>query len=150
MQSDEHAARLADEHAIITEIGDQLRILVSSTPRKDPAQWVAELCRQFDNYVAHLRQHLGREEDDGYLAQVMESWPTLSGAVDIIRYEHEELTRLIQDVQNTVHELTPQDNLLRRDCCERVKQLMYWIERHEEHENYIVTFAFTQDLGTNG
>jgi hypothetical protein len=44
--------------------------------------------------------------------------------------------------------LAPEDKLLRRDCCERVKQLMFWIERHEEHENHIVTYAFTQDLGT--
>ena len=150
MQSDEQAVRLADEHAKVTEMGDRLRTLISSPPRGDLAQWIAELRRQFDDYVAHLRQHLEREEAGGYLAQVIALRPTLSGAVDIIRYEHDELTRLIQDVQAAVHELSPRDNLLRRDCCERVKQLMHWIERHEEHENYIVTFAFTQDLGTNG
>ena len=148
MSTSERAGWMKDEHAKVAEAADRLREVTASAPRGDRAEWLARLRTRFDDYASHLREHLAQEEEGGYLTHVVELRPTLSEAVEIIRQEHEELTHIIQDVQAAVHELAPEDNLLRRDCCERVKQLMFWIERHEEHENYIVTYAFTQDLGT--
>jgi hypothetical protein len=36
-----------------------------------------------------------------------------------------------------------------RDFCHRIEFLLGYIERHEELENNLVTFTFTQDLGEN-
>ena len=43
--------------------------------------------------------------------------------------------------------LAATDVLLLRDCCKRIECLLAWLDRHEEHENHLVVYAFTQDWG---
>jgi hemerythrin-like domain-containing protein len=150
MESGNLARGLLGEHARIAELGDQLRGVVASPPRGERKQWLDAMRFCFDEYALHLQQHLKTEEEGGYLRQVVELRPTLSEAVEIIRHEHSELAQILQDVQMAIHDLRPADNLMLRDCSERIKNLMHWIERHEEHENHIVMYAFTQDLGMPG
>ena len=146
MDANEVADWMVQEHAKITELSDQLRQMVAAPPRGDRGVWVRELQSRFEEYFGRLHRHFEMEEQGGYLTEVLQLRPTLSAAVALVQQEHEELSELFQDVQSAVRELAPTDNLVLRDCCERVKQLLAWIERHEEHENHIVLYAFTQDL----
>lgn len=148
MQRDDLAGWMLDEHAKVHALSDELREMVTGRPRGDRAQWIKDLGRLFDDFAAHLRRHASLEEEGGYLTHVLQLRPTLSEAVDIIKREHEELTTILRDLQAAVHELAPTDNLLLRDCCKRVEHFLTWVERHEEHENHIVIYAFTQDIGT--
>lgn len=148
MQKDDVAAWMLDENAKIRKLSGQLREKVTGPPRGDRPKWIADLQSRFDDFATRLRRHAEMEEQGGHLAQVVEVRPTLSKAVEVIRHEHEELTVILEDVQAAVHELAPTDNLLLRDCCKRVDHFLSWIERHEEHENHIVLYAFTQDIGT--
>ena len=147
MGTDDKAAWMFEEHTKVAELSDRLREMVASPPRGDRARWIANLRSRFDDFAMHLRRHLAMEEEGGYLTQVLELRPTLSQAVDLIEHEHQELTRIFDDVQAAVHELSPTDNLLLRDCCQRVEHLLAGIERHEEHENHLVAYAFNQDIG---
>ncbi|MFQ5807848.1 MAG: hemerythrin domain-containing protein [Phycisphaerae bacterium] len=148
MQTDDLSTWMLDEHAKIHELSDALREKVVAPPRGDRAQWVADLRSSFDDFSEHLQQHLTMEEKGGYLSQVVELRPTLSEAVDIIKHEHEELSQILSDLRAALGELAPTDVLLLRDCCKRVQHFLSWLERHEEHENHLVLYAFTQDIGT--
>ena len=148
MQTNDAFSWMLDQHAKTRELCEQLHEKVATPSRGDPAEWLADLRVRFGEFTEYMRQHMDREEEGGYLTHVVELRPTLSEAVDIIRHEHEELKRIIDDVQGAVNELSPNDVLLLRDCCKRVEHLLLWIERHEEHENHIVMYAFTQDIGT--
>ena len=148
MSSENLSAWMLDENARIHELSGELRAKVTQRPRGDRAAWIADLGHRFDEFAHHLRQHRAMEEEGGYLRQVTELRPTLTGAIDVIHHEHNELSTILDGVQAAVHELEPDDNLLLRDCCRRVEHFRTWIERHEEHENHIVMYAFTQDLGT--
>ncbi len=147
MHADDLTNWMLDEHEKIHELSAELRATVAAPPRGDRATWIARLRDRFDGFAAHVSRHLEMEEQDGYLTQVVELRPTLSEAVELIRHEHEELTEIFRDVQAAVHELAPTDILLLRDCCKRIECLLTWIERHEEHENHLVLYAFTQDIG---
>ena len=147
MNVDDLTTWMLEEHAKIAELVDHLRARVASPPHGDRAAWIAALRGEFDEFADRMARHLAMEEEGGYLTQVVELRPSLSQAVEIIRNEHEELTQIFQDVQEAVHELAATDVLLLRDCCKRIECLLTWLDRHEEHENHLVVYAFTQDWG---
>lgn len=150
MPSEDLSNWMLEENAKVHEMGSDLRAKVTQRPRGERAAWIADLRARFDDYAAHLRRHRAMEEEGGYLSQVTTLRPTLAPAIEVIRHEHAELTTILDDVQVAIHELTPTDNLLLRDCCRRIEHFLAWIERHEEHENHIVMYAFTQDIGSPG
>ncbi|MBU0640875.1 MAG: hemerythrin domain-containing protein [Planctomycetes bacterium] len=146
METKEVAAWMVAEHEKICTLNDEIRALIARAPRENLGPWIADLRGRFDEFVKRLDQHMTIEEEDGYLAQVRELRPALSEAVDMIKHEHIELLQILHDIQAALHQLAPTDNLLVRDCCRRIEQLLLWIERHEEHENHIVMYTFTQDI----
>ena len=148
METNELTAWMLNEHEKTRELIDELRDRVTASPRGDRASWVEDLRKRIDEFTSRMCKHMELEEEGGYLTQVMELRPTLSEAVEIIKGEHEELKVILEGVQTAVHELAPTDNLLVRDCCKRVEHVLTWLERHEEHENHIMIYAYTQDIGT--
>jgi hemerythrin-like domain-containing protein len=148
MQNNDVSPWMLEEHAKIHDLGEQLQAKVAAPPREGRARWLEELRGCYHEFAERLRRHMKAEEEGGYLTHVREMRPTLSEAVDIIHHEHEELRRIVADVQSAVDELKPTDVLLTRDCCKRIEHLLLWVERHDEHENHIVMYAFTQDIGT--
>lgn len=150
MQGQALTAWMLEENAKVHQLSGELREIVSQPPRGSRAAWIKDLQGRFGDFAGHLRWHERMEENGGYLTQVAELRPTLSKAVETIRHEHQELTTILEEVQAAVESLTATDNLVLRDCCRRIEHFLSWIERHEEHENHIVIYAFTQDLGMPG
>jgi len=130
------------------ELGAGLREHIVSVPGTGREAWLAELTRRFDHFVNHLRQILAAEEQQGYLTPVLEQRPSLSQQVELLRHEHDELRILADDLQRMVHSLRPEDHLLLRDTCTRIQVFLGHLQRHEEHENHIVLYTLTEDIGT--
>ena len=139
---------LRSENDRLVELADRLRERIAKPPRGDRRIWVQELCERFDEFAACLRQRVARHEEGGYLKPVCEARPSLTEQVALLEHEHRELKLLIDKVERAVHQLSPTDNLLLRDCCKRIDLLLGWLERHEEHENHILLYAFAQESGT--
>jgi hemerythrin-like domain-containing protein len=150
MDSHEVSSWMIEENAKVHVLSGELRAKVTQRPRGDRAEWIADLQRRLDEFARHLNGHRSMEEDGGYLSQVVELRPTLAGAVEVIHHEHDELEEILTDLHAAVRELRETDILFLRDCCRRVQHFLDWLERHEEHENHIVMFAFTEDLGVGG
>jgi hemerythrin-like domain-containing protein len=138
---------LRHEHDDAHELASRLRERIASPPRGGKERWIVELRDRFDGYGAQIRQRMAEEEKRGYLTPLLQIRPSLSGAVDVLRHEHDELARLIELVGRSVHQLVPKHNLLLRDCCKRMEDLLCWVERHEEHENHMVLYALVEDGG---
>lgn len=147
METNDMTSWMLGEHGKIRELNDELRAAVTTPPRGNREEWLAGVVKRIDEYVSRMREHMLKEEEGGYLTHVIELRPTLADSVDVLKYEHDELNALMDDVQAAVKELSPTDNLLLRDCCRRIEHLMTWMDRHEEHENHIMIYAFTQDIG---
>jgi hemerythrin-like domain-containing protein len=135
---------LRGEHNELNRCADRLREKVAKTPPAARQNWIEDLRARFDDFAACCRQHMVGEEERGYLKPVAEARPALMEAVTLLKREHEELTRIIDSLQRAIHGLTPKARLLLRDCCKRVDDLLYWVERHEEHENHLVLYAFSE------
>jgi hemerythrin-like domain-containing protein len=71
--------------------------------------------------------------------------PHLSSEVDRLQHEHEELGRLMDQVQAALDELRAEDGLLIRSCCVRIATLLSYIEQHEEQEQRLLLHMFSRD-----
>jgi hemerythrin-like domain-containing protein len=138
---------LRREHDDFHELTDRLRERVAKTPPGTRDRWIEELRARFDDFATSFRRRMAEEEKDGYLKPVLEARPSLAAPVELLQHEHDELTRIIDSVQRAVQQLSARDNLLLRDCCRRIEDLLHWVERHEEHENHIVLYVFAGDTG---
>ena len=149
MEPKKLAAWMKQEGARVTQLSQALQEHIVLVPSGNLREWLAELGRRYDHFAAHLRRMMHIEEEDGYLLPVVEQRPTLGEEVESLRHEHDELRRLMDDLERTVHELVPGDQLLIRDCCLRLQTFLGHVGRHEEHENHMVLYSFTQDIGTD-
>ena len=150
METRDYANWLQQEHQRAAELAAVLREKVGCIPQGGFEQWLAELRDRFDHLRAHLQKHMALEERGGYLTAVLEQRPTLSGAVELLRNEHRELTRIMNGIHQTLHEVAPQDTLMIRDSCVRIQNLLSYVEHHEARENSLVLSVFTEDLGAGG
>lgn len=139
---------MQSEYERVHELANRLREHIVSRPRGELTLWLKELSLRYDHFAAHVLRHLELEEEDGYLLPVLEQRPTLARQVEILRHEHDEIKQLIKNVGEAVHALKSSDSLLIRDCCTRIQVLLGHVERHGEHENHMVLYVFTQDMGT--
>jgi len=147
--SDNFADRIRAENERVIELADALRRRVAVVPRNNLAVWIRETQGQFEKFRAHKIKHMALEEGDGYMASVLEQRPTLAPQVDALKHEHAELVRIMDGVHKAVGDLMPNDKLSVRDCCDRVRNLLSYVEHHENAENMLVTFVFTHDVGTH-
>ena len=143
---------LREEHTKVRNLLDRLREKVGVVPRANLGPWIEEVRDRFDHLRAHLTKHMALEEfeEGGYLSAVLERRPALSEKVEWLKHQHAEFIRIMDGIHRAVHELTPEDRLLVRDCCRRIEDLLSYIDDHDDDENMLVTYAFTQDLGTRG
>lgn len=130
------------------ECGQRLRERAVKSPPGAREKWIEDLQVRFDAFADCFRKRVAKEESAGYLKPVLETRPRLAESVAVLKREHGELTRIVDGVDRSVHRLTSRDNLLLRDCCKRIEDLLSWVERHEEHENHMVLYAFAEDSET--
>lgn len=147
--SDNIADRIRAENEKVIELADALRKRVAVVPRSNLAVWIRDMQEQFEKFRAHKIKHMALEERDGYMQFVLEQRPTLAPQVDQLKHEHAELARIMDGVHKAVADLMPDDKLRVRDCCDRIRNLLSYVEHHENAENMLVTFVFTYDMGAN-
>jgi len=139
---------MREEHAKVEELANRLRTKVATIPRSGLEDWLTDLRSQFREVREHLLKHMALEEEGGYLVAVLDRRPTLSGEVERLRHEHAELTRILDDLDGTLQDVTVADRLLLTDCCQRLAHLLGYVADHETRENLMVISVFTHDIGT--
>ena len=137
------------EHEQVIVLSDRLRKCIAVVPRTGLQPWITEIRNHFEHFRAHLLRHIALEEDKGYLSVVLERRPTLAPRVQRLAHEHRELIQLLDNLHRSLTGLTHDDRLLAQDCCRRIGDLLAFVERHENEENDLVEFVFTDDLGSS-
>ena len=149
MKTRDLARWMREEHEKVSDLVHLVRKHIAVPPRSDRSQWVLEARSCFRRLGEHLSKHMALEERDGYMQFVLERRPTLAPQVEKLKHEHEELARIMDGVHKAVADLMPDDKLRVRDCCDRIRNLLSYVEHHENAENMLVTFVFTYDMGAN-
>lgn len=149
MTTNKVALWMREEHAKVQALADKIREKTAVVPRANLDGWITEVRDRFEHLRAHSIKHMALEEHEGYLTSVVEQRPALAPEVERLKREHQELTKLMNRIHLCLAELTGTDRLLIRDCCARIGSLLSYIEHHEDDENLLVTYAYTQDIGTS-
>jgi hemerythrin-like domain-containing protein len=142
------ADRIRSEHEFVSDLTGRLLQKVAVLPRSNQARWIAEASASFNEVRTHLMQHMSLEEEDGYLASVVDQRPGLSTEVDRLAHEHVEMARIMADIARQLESLRPEDSLLIRDVARRIQNFIQYLEHHEKDENLLVQSVFMDDLGT--
>ncbi len=149
MDTAEFARRIRDEHEQVNELAEALRTQTAVVPRAGTEHWLRRLKDRFEHFRAHQYKHMALEEQEGYMTLVVERRPTLSAQVEHLKHEHRQFAHLMDRIHETLEVLEPTDALVAFDCCRRVDQLLSYIDRHENDENLLMTYVFTQDMGAH-
>lgn len=142
------ASWIRTEHEKVEALSARLREAVAVVPRIPSSDWLTQLRDRFEHFRAHMHQHMALEEHNGYMKPVVERFPALVPKVERLGHEHREIAVLLDELHHTLAKLTPQSRLLVRDCCHRIGTILNYVDHHEDEENELVEFAFTNDIGT--
>ncbi len=148
MDIHEWAAWNRDEHKKVDELSHNLRRMVGVIPRTNVREWVEDLRTRFEHFRAHMVRHMSLEEHEGYMSSVLECRPALSDVVERLRSEHGQVSKLMDGLHHALEVLEPDDEILLRDVCRRIQELIHCVEHHEAAENLLMISAFTNDIGT--
>ena len=141
---------LQDERKKVDELIYLVRKHLAVPPPGSREAWLPEARECFRRLVEHLKKHMALEEADGYLRAVRAQRPALAPEIDRLQHEHDELGRLMDQVQRALDELRPEDNLLIRSTCVRLATLLSYVEQHEEEEQRLVLHVFSADMRPPG
>lgn len=149
MTEEKSGAWLRSEHKINAQLMESLARHVCAVPEYAREEWLSRLQHTVARFRVHMKGHMTAEEDSGgFMSPVLERRPTLSKEVEGLRQEHAQLAVWLDRIYEQVAELGPNDTLLINDACQRIQHLVSTIKHHEEHEHLLVTFVFSQDIGT--
>jgi hypothetical protein len=105
-----------------------------------PAASNEDLSIRLDRTRAHLAEHFRFEEENGYLAGVLERAPHLERAIHHLREEHGELLRSLDALGAEARGAAARD--VRAGVLEWIRQA----RKHERSENVLVQDAYNIDL----
>ena len=143
------AAWFRNEHKVTTQLADRLRGHVCSVPKVDLPMWLDALRHHFSPFRVHLKNQMRAEEIDGFMQPVLEERPTLAREVGNIKREHAELCRWLDQIHTELVELSCDEGFLIEDACHRIQHLLTAVRHHQEREELLATFAFSQDLSAH-
>jgi hemerythrin-like domain-containing protein len=138
------------ERDALIELNKVLRQHIAAKPDVNLGEWLHGLRVGFGRLQKHLERHFAAKEEDGYLGMVIEQRPTLSGQVEQMRNEHDEILHLGEQILRDVAEVLPENRVLLADISARVQRFMAIVADHDQREIMITMYVFSQDIGEPG
>ncbi|HUN82165.1 MAG TPA: hemerythrin domain-containing protein [Phycisphaerae bacterium] len=139
------ASWIQEEHARISELSDRLQERVAVVPKAAEAKWIEDVESAFAEFRLHVERHQSLEEEGGYMTGVLEKRPTLARVVEQLMHEHGEMRRIMEEIEQRLMELSPDDKLLIRDACHRIQALLQYMEHHARQEDLLLMSLFKDD-----
>ncbi len=131
---------LQKAHGALFEDLKDLENAAHSSPGADSAAMLSRLERT----RVHITEHFRFEEQNGYMAVVLQREPNLARTVEQLRDEHQQLALKLAGLLERMKTGKPLEEEIRN-------QIRAWVEsvrQHEARENRLVQNAFNMDLGT--
>lgn len=134
--------KLQRSSALLRLLIDDLRELLEEPPDRENARWMLVV---LDKMLENLEQQFELEEQQGYLADVLEQFPSWHPHVEHLRQQHALLHQQLREVRDrlaadrrktVVHEMR--------------RHLRDWIQAYEDHERRerdLIQEAFTVEPG---
>lgn len=123
-------------------LGD-LRDLLEESPGAETRKWLIAV---LDALLDTLPREFDLEEEDGYLSEVLERFPSWSTQVDRLHRDHERLFEKLKELRDRVGRnvwIAPIASEVRRE----LKDWMLSLIAHHRSETRILQTAMTLDVG---
>ncbi len=139
--------KVRQEHKRLQEIKSALLATLDHSAEDDPAGWLEELITRFEHFRAHLIHRIALSEIGGFLDVVLERRPTLASQVEHLKSSHQEMIEMAGETMRELRELDRNrlDSVTQAGLL--VKMALSEVKYHEEAEQLLVSFVFTQDTG---
>lgn len=108
---------------------------------------VEELKDHFFHFRAHLYKQVSLEENGGYMEAALDVMPTLDPRIRGLRRDHRDLMEDADDLHARLQGVTLIRELRGHPLNMEIRRLLADLRRHEHHENALLAYAFSQDLG---
>lgn len=141
------AKLMQEQHVVLLELTRVLKEHIVKQPGIPCEDWLHGLRVGFERLRKHLEQSYNAKRDGGYLEHVLELRPNLSGQVDRIRHEHDEILKMSSWIINELAETTCTDRVLIADAAARIQRFMAIATQHNQRESMLTMLVFNQDLG---
>jgi hypothetical protein len=92
---------------------------------------------------AHITEHFRFEEQNGYMAIVLQREPNLARTVEQLRGEHHQLALKLEGLLERMRTGQPLEGTIR----DQVRSWVESVRQHEARENSLVQYAFNVDFG---
>ncbi len=148
MTGEELANWMREEHLKVAELAQVLLQQAAGVPETNEANWLQLLRDAFEHYRAHITKQMAMKEKDGYLLPVVETRPGLSREVERLAHQHGEFLHLMDQIHVSLAAMRPEDRVLMRDCCFRVRNLISYVQYHEKKEILLIMSVLNTDIGT--
>ncbi len=147
MQDEEIIRKVRLEHERLRDITKALEDSLRSDAGDDLEGWLAEVCKSFEHFRAHLIHRIALEEIGGFLDIVVERRPTLSKQVEHLREGHAKMIEMAGETLSGLRCLSCTCKDARQQAGIYVQIMLSEVNYHEESENLLVASVFTDDLG---
>ncbi len=138
-------ARLLEQYSSLEYIllGD-LRDILEEPPDDESRKWLLAV---LDTLLETLPREFDLEEEDGYLAEVLERYPSWSSQVERLYRDHELLFSKLKELRGRIERdiwVAPIANEVRRDLRDWILKLI----AHHRSETRIIQTAMNLEVGT--
>ena len=139
--------RVRQEHQRLKEIKAALLAALDRESTGDVATWLEDLIAKFEHFRAHLIRRIALSEIGGFLDVVLERRPTLSSQVEHLKSSHREMIEMAGQTMAELQALDGQNPDSASEASLLVKMALSEVKYHEEAEQLLVSFVFTQETG---
>jgi len=142
---DARDARLLEQYSSLEYIllGD-LRDILEEPPDDESRRWLLAV---LDALLETLPREFGLEEEDGYMAEVLERYPSWTPQVQRLHSDHDHLFSKLKELRGRVERniwISPIANEVRRDLREWILKLI----AHHRSETRLMQTAMNLEVGT--
>ncbi len=138
-------ARLLEQYSSLEYIllGD-LRDILEEPPDDESRKWLLAV---LDTLLETLPREFDLEEEDGYMAEVLERYPSWSAQVERLCRDHEQLFFKLKELRGRIERniwISPIAHEVRRDLRDWILKLI----AHHRSETRIIQTAMNLEVGT--
>jgi hypothetical protein len=102
----------------------------------------AAILSRLERTRAHITEHFRFEEQNGYMAFVLQREPNLARTVEQLRGEHHQLALKLEELLERMKMGQPLEEGFRN----QIRSFVESVRQHETRENSLVQYAFNMDL----
>ncbi len=139
------------EHQVLAHILSALRATIGwKYQGADLTRKIASLRFVGQSLQRHLKHLMGLQEEDGYMAVILESHPELNDEVEALRQEHSQFRKGLSRILNRFRLVQPTDHLTLGKISNDLLAFLEALDEHSHKETGLIQHALLKDEGGEG